>query len=523
LGNPRALPCDEAAIRSHASSAACAARKSWILAAAVLGSSIAFVDESIVNVALPKIEGELHATLPAMQWVINAYTLCMSALLLSGGAAADQLGRRRIFMTGVGIFAAASIGCGLAGNVQALIGARVVQGVGAALLVPCSLALIGAAFDEKERGAAIGIWSGASAIAAGAAPLVGGWLVDQWSWRAIFLINPVLAVVTLWITATKVPESRAAESSHGIDWFGSVLVFTGLGALVYGLTASSQRGWGNVAVLASLSAALVLLAGFIATERYSRAPMMPLELFRSRTFSGVNILTLLLYGALGGAFFFVPFLLIQAYGYAAAAAGAAYLPFTVVLGLLSRWSGGLLDRFGARGPLIIGPTLTAAGFLCVAASRSYWAILLSMTLLGFGMAVTVAPLTATVLNAVPQHRTGIASGINNAVAAVGGLLLIALLGGVALGVFDRALDRHLASANATPAVRSAVHSARGGFIVPPLPQSLGAEAPTARAIVAASLAETVNLVLRIAAGLALASAVVAALTMPPGKPARQKE
>ena len=245
MGNPRALPCDEAAIRSHASSAACAARKSWILAAAVLGSTIAFVDESIVNVALPKIEGELHATLPAMQWVINAYTLCMSALLLSGGAAADQFGRRMIFMIGVGIFAAASICCGLAGNVQVLISARVVQGMGAALLVPCSLALIGAAFDEKERGAAIGIWSGASAIAAGAAPLVGGWLVDHWSWRAIFLINPVLAVVTLWITASKVPESRAPETVHGIDWFGSVLVFAGLGALVYGLTASSQRGWGS--------------------------------------------------------------------------------------------------------------------------------------------------------------------------------------------------------------------------------------------------------------------------------------
>jgi len=231
-------------------------RRQLILAICCLSLLIVGLDTTIVNVALPAIQRNLHASVSGLQWTIDAYTLVLASLLMLSGSTADRFGRRLIFMSGVSIFAAASIGCGLASDVQVLIAARTVQGIGAALLVPCSLALIGVAFDEKERGAAIGIWSGASAIASGAAPLIGGWLVDHWTWRAIFLINPVLAVVTLWITASKVPESRAAATSHGIDWFGSVLVFAGLGALVYGLTASAARGWSNVVVLASLSAAL---------------------------------------------------------------------------------------------------------------------------------------------------------------------------------------------------------------------------------------------------------------------------
>jgi MFS family permease len=248
--------------------------------------------------------------------------------------------------------------------------------------------------------------------------------------------------------------------------------------------------------------------------------MMPLELFRSRTFTGVNLLTLLLYGALGGAFFFVPFLLIQAYGHSATAAGAAYLPFTVVLGVLSRWSGGLVDRFGARGPLIVGPTLTAIGLLILpGGGGAYWVVLLSMTILGCGMVITVAPLTTTVINAVPANRTGVASGINNAVASVGSLLLIAVLGGVALSVFDRALDRHLAAAHPAPLVRAVVNAARDGLVIPPMPAELSAEdRERARAIVADSLVDTVRVALWIATALTLASAVAAALTIPPRTP-----
>jgi len=515
LANPRAFPCDTGAIRSTSTVPACAARKGWVLTAAVLGSSLAFIDESVVNVALPRIEADLKATLPAMQWVINSYTLCVSALLLVGGAAGDQFGRRRIFLVGVTLFAFASLACGLAPSISVLVPARAVSGIGAALLIPCSLALIGASFDEKERGAAIGIWSGASAIAAGAAPLLGGWLVDQVSWRVIFLINPLLAIPTLWITLRDVPESRNPNAAPGIDWRGALLVFAGLAFLVYGLTNSSQLGWRDSSVTISLAAGVILLAGFVLAERASAYRMMPLDLFRSRLFSGVNLLTLLLYGALGGAFFFLPFLLIQARGYSATAAGAAYLPFTLILGALSRWSGGLLDRIGARGPLIAGPMLVALGFLALSASAGvYWTVLLSMIVLGFGMAITVAPLTATVLNAVPATRTGVASGINNAVASVGSLVLVAVLGSLALGVFDRSLDQHLAAAHASPAVAQVVDAARGGFVIPAMPAGLsGEERELAHSIVANSLVSTVRIAIWIAVALAFASALVAAFTV----------
>ena len=517
MANPKSLPCDAAAIRSAATAPACAARRTWVLVAAVLGSTLAFVDESVVNVALPKIESDLHTTLAAMQWVINAYTLCMSALLLVGGAAADQFGRRLMFLIGVSVFAVASLACGLAPDAAILICARALQGVGAALLVPCSLALIGAAYDEKERGAAIGIWSGASAIAAGAAPLLAGGLVDHWSWRVIFLINPLLALPTLWIALRKVPESRDPDARRGIDWLGALLAFSGLGTLMYGLIASSDLGWRHPRVLASALVGAVLLVLFVAAERRARAPMMPLELFRSRTFTGVNLLTLLLYGALGGAFFFVPFYLIQAHGYSALAAGAAYLPFTVVLGLTSRWSGGLADRVGARAPLIWGPALTAGALaLLGSVGGGYLAILSVMTVMGVGMTITVAPLTTTVINAVPPHRTGVASGINNAVASVGSLLLIAVLGSVALSGFDRSLDRQLREAPVAPAVRQVVQSARGGFVIPALPANLsGEERERARAIVAAALDRTIRMTLWVAAALALASALAAALTIAP--------
>jgi EmrB/QacA subfamily drug resistance transporter len=430
--NSKAQPCAAEVIRSTRGTSACPKRdKTWVLAAAVLGSTMAFVDESVVNVALPTIEADLGTTLAAMQWVINAYTLCMSALLLIGGAAADRFGRRVLFLIGIVSFTLASIACGCAPDIGALIAARAIQGVAAALLIPCSLAIIGAAFDEQERGAAIGIWSGASALAAGAGPLLGGWLIDHLSWRAIFLINPLIAIPTLWIAVRRLPESGDPTAHAGLDWRGAVLAFGGLGSLVYGLIAASRLGWQDVTVGGSLTAGALLLLGLVLEERRSRAPMMPLRLFGSRSFSGVNLLTLFLYGALGGAFFFLPFLLIQAHGFSATAAGAVYLPFTLVLAVLSRWSGGLVDRFGARRPLIIGPLIAAVGFALLAVvsgEQRYWVYLGPMIVLGFGMAITVAPLTTTVINSVQERETGVASGINNVVAAVASLLVIAVLG-----------------------------------------------------------------------------------------------
>ncbi|HLJ39833.1 MAG TPA: DHA2 family efflux MFS transporter permease subunit [Steroidobacteraceae bacterium] len=485
-----------------------------MLAAAVIGSTLATIDESVVNIALPRIESELHTTLAAMQWVINAYTLCMSALLLVGGAAADRLGRRLMFMVGVGGFASASIVCGIAPGISVLVAARAVQGVGAALLIPCALALIGAAFDEKERGAAIGVWAGASAIAAGAAPLLGGWLVDHATWRAIFLINPLAALPTLWIAWRHVPESRDREATGGLDWRGALLAFIGLGGIVYGLISASSQGWSNVLVLGAVASGVLLLAVFVLAEHSSGSPMMPLELFRSRRFSGINALTLLLYGALGGAFFFLPFLLIQGRGYSATAAGAIYLPFTIVLGLLSRWSGGLVDRFGARAPLVAGPSLVALGFVLVGIGDGHYRITFAaMIVLGLGMALTAAPLTTVVVNCVPAHRTGVASGINNAVATVGGLMLIAVLGSLALGIFDRSLDRSLGAGGTSAAVREAVQAARGGFVIPPMPAGMTAgEEGQARSLIAGALVATLRLTMWVAAVLALLSAVTAALT-----------
>jgi EmrB/QacA subfamily drug resistance transporter len=432
----RARPCEAEAIRA-ARGATCTVRQQrWVLAATILASTIAYVDESVVNVALPAIGRDLSASPAALQWVINAYTLCLAAFLLVGGAAGDRLGRRRVFIAGVALFGAASLGCGLSGDTAQLIAARAAQGAGAALLIPCSLAIIGAAFPDNERGRAIGTWAGFSAIAAAIGPLLGGWIVDHLAWQTIFFINPVLCLAALWIAWRHLPESIDPDAPPGIDWLGALLAFAGLAGMAFGLIALPETGWRDTTTAATLAGGIVVLAIFVWHEGRSPAPMMPLGLFRSATFSGVNALTLLLYGALGGAFFLLPFALISVHGYSATMAGAVFLPFTAIMAGLSRWSGGLLDRVGARLPLIGGPVLVAVGFVLFALAgpeTSYaMAFLLPVSVVGLGMAVTVAPLTATVIAAVPGHRTGVASGINNAVSSVASLFAIAAFGALAL-------------------------------------------------------------------------------------------
>jgi EmrB/QacA subfamily drug resistance transporter len=514
--NPRAAPCDEGAIRSIPRAANClASEKPWVLLATVLASSIAYIDESVVNVALPAIERDLATSVAVIQWLVNAYTLCLSALLLIGGAAADQFGRRRIFVIGVSIFAAASLWCGFSPSIAQLIVARAIQGFGAALLIPCSLALIGAAFDEAERGKAIGTWAAFSAIAAAIGPLLGGWIVDHFSWRWIFLINPVLALPAIWIVYRHVSESHDPNARGGLDWNGAALVLIGLAGVCFGLIAAPDFGWTDVKVVAPLAVGSLSLGAFIWVERHSRAPMLPLDLFRSRTFSVVNMLTLLLYAALAGAFFFLPFALIQVHGYAAVLAGAAFLPFTMIMGLLSRWSGGLLDRLGARLPLVVGPTIAALGFglLALAVGRgAYWGFLGSMTVLGLGMAITVAPLTTTVINAVPAHQTGVASGINNAVASLAGLLAVAIFGAVALGIYDRALDDQLRANSLSAEVRQVVQAARGQFVTAQnASDTAGADRRLAQAIIKGSRVESISNIMVLAAILALGAAATGAL------------
>ncbi len=519
--NPKARPCDEAAIRSVSPAPECvASKKSWVLVATILASTIAYIDESVVNVALPAIESDLGTSVVVIQWLVNAYMLCVAALILIGGAAGDRFGRRRVFVLGIGMFAAASVWCGLSPSISQLILARAVQGVGAALLIPCSLAIIGASFDESERGRAIGTWAGFSAVAAAIGPLLGGWIVDHVTWRWIFLINPFLALPTILIALRYIAESRDPEAKPGLDWRGALLAFGGLGSLVFGLIESPDLGWGNPTVIASLVMGSLLLAAFVWEEGHSPAPMMPLGLFRSRTFSAVNLLTLLLYAALGGAFFFLPFELIEVQGYSATQAGAVFLPFTAIMGALSRWSGGLLDRFGARLPLVAGPAIAALGFALLAlpgTGGSYWAgFLLPIMILGFGMAVTVAPLTTSVINAVPTHQAGVAAGVNNAVASVASLLAVAILGAVALAVFDRGLDHRLATLTMSAEVKQAVEGARGKFVTAPvLAVVQGDDRRIAEAIVKGSLADSIRLVMLLAAALALGGACCAAIGFRP--------
>jgi EmrB/QacA subfamily drug resistance transporter len=440
-------PCDENVIRSRPAAAPCAkSRGRWVLAATILATSMAFIDGTVVNVALPALQTNLNATAVDVQWVIEAYSLLLSALLLTGGSLGDHYGRRKIFLIGVGIFATASAACGFAANIHQLIVARALQGFGAALLVPGSLAIISNSFSENERGRAIGTWSGFSAITTGAGPVIGGWLIEHVSWRAVFFINVPLALVVILISLRHVVENSDPEKTK-VDWSGAILAALGLGALVYGLIESSRLGFGDRSVVVVLIAAVVLIIAFLFLEAKTSNPMLPLTLFHSRTFTGTNLLTFLLYAALGGALFFLPLNLIQVQHYSATAAGAALLPFILLVFALSRWSGGLITRYGARLPLIAGPLITAGAcalFARPSIGGNYWLDFFPpMMLLGFGMAITVAPLTTAVMNSVPEQRAGVASGVNNAVSRTAGLLAIAIFGIVMLQVFKQQLNRRL--------------------------------------------------------------------------------
>jgi EmrB/QacA subfamily drug resistance transporter len=516
MTSSRARPCDEVAIRAAPALGLCpATAKPWVLLVAILASSISYIDESVVNVALPAIETDLGASVVIVQWLVNAYTLSLSAFLLVGGAAGDLFGRRRIFVVGVAIFAAASAWCGLSPNISQLILARMIQGAGAALLIPCSLAIIGATFDDSERGKAIGTWAGFSALAGAVGPLLGGWIVDHFTWRWIFLINPLLALPTIAIALYRVPESRDAEAKSALDWRGALLAFISLGSLIFGLMAAPVSGWSDRLVLAALFTGSLSLLIFVWREAHSVNPILPLGLFRSRAFSAVNLLTLFLYAALGGAFFFLPFALIQVQGFSAALAGTAFLPFTLIMGGLSRWSGGLLSRLGARWLLVVGPTIAALGFGLLAlpiGGGSYWAFLVPITILGLGMVVTVAPLTTTVVDAVPAHQTGVAAGVNNAVASLANLLAVAILGAAALGIYNHALDRKLAAKGLSAEVQHALQIARGQFVTAPALSTVqGNDRQVAEIAIKGSLAESIQIMMLVCAMLALAGVASATL------------
>lgn len=484
---------------------------------------MAFIDGTVVNVALPAIQRDLRATLVDVQWVVEAYALFLAALLLAGGSLGDRFGRRRVFMVGTAMFAGASVWCGFAPDIRHLIAARAAQGIGGALLVPGSLAILSASFSEGDRGRAIGTWSAFTSITAAAGPVLGGWLIDHLSWRWAFFLNVPIAAAVLSISAFRVPESRDESARGAIDWPGAFLATLALGGVVFALIESSELHWRHPAVLGSLGGGLLFLAAFVVLERRVREPMVPLDLFRSRNFSGANLLTLFLYAALSGVLFFLPLDLIQVQGYTAAAAGAAMLPFILLMFLLSRWSGGLFDRIGAKIPLVAGPAVAAAGFVLLALPGTggrYWTTFFpAMAVLGLGMAVTVAPLTTAVMSSVERRHSGAASGINNAVSRTAGLLAVAGLSVVMLSTFERRLDEGLRRSGVTPQVRAAIESQSSRLAALSIPRDASAaDRERARGAVASAFVAGFRRVILFGAALALLASVTALVLI--GRPRR---
>src|ERR671912_70847 len=444
MANIGRQPCDEGVIRSVEAESPCTPSSGpWILVGTIIGSGMAFIDSTVTNVALPALQQDLNATAVDAQWIVESYALLLAALILVGGSLGDHYGRRKIYALGIALFALASVACGLAMSPGQLIAARAVQGIGGALLVPGSLAIISASFEGERRGKAIGTWSGFSGVTAALGPILGGYLVDNVSWRVAFLINVPLALVVLYVVFRHVPESRDPDARK-LDLPGAFLATLGLGGIVYGLIESSNRGFDDPLVLGALVLGVAALLAFVLVERRSPEPMMPLSLFKSRNFSGANLLTLLLYAGLGGSLYFFPFVLIQVHGYSATAAGSAFLPFIVITFLTSRWAGGLVTRYGAKLPLVTGPTIATAGFLLFAipgTDGSYWTTFFpAIVVMGLGMSFVIAPLTTTAMSSVEGRHSGLASGVNNAVSRSAGLLAIPIFGIFVFLAFSTALD-----------------------------------------------------------------------------------
>lgn len=499
------------AVEPQASAVPCSeGERRWTLVAAILGSGMAFADGTIVNVALPAIQQAMQATAADAQWVIESYALLVSALLLVGGVLGDRFGRRRMFALGAVVFTLASLACAVSPVVSALIVARGVQGLGAALLVPGSLSLITSAYPKERRGRAIGTWSAFSGVTAAIGPVLGGFLVEHLSWHWAFLINLPLGVALVAICQWRVPESHGADAGR-IDVAGAVLATLGLAGVVYALIEAPQRGWFAPAVIGAGIVGVAALLAFVVAERRTATPMLPLTHFRDRNFSGANLLTFLLYASLGGSMYFVPLNLIQVQDYGATAAGASLLPFVIIMFALSRFAGRLVDVVGARLPLIVGPAVAAAGFALYAVpgvGGSYWNTFFpASVVLGLGMSITIAPLTTTVMNSLDPSLAGTASGVNNAVSRVAGLIAIAVFGVVLTHGFDAALQSSLASMHLPRESVETIMAQRArlaGIELPP-----GAEA--ARRAVAESFVTGFRQVMILSAILAVLSALVSAV------------
>jgi EmrB/QacA subfamily drug resistance transporter len=516
-------PCDAGVIRSTRTSAPCQpSSRPWVIAAASLGSGMAFLDSTVLNVALPAVQVELGASAREAQWVYGAYALVLAALLLIGGSLGDRYGRRRVFVLGAAIFAVASAWCALGSGSGQLVAARTLQGIGGALLVPGSLAIVGASFEGEIKAKAIGTWGALSGVAMAVGPVLGGWLVEEVSWRVAFLISPAMAVVAIPIALRHVPESRD-PATHRLDLPGAVLVTTGLGGLVYALIESSASGFDDPAVLAALILGALALLGFVFVERRGRDPMVPPSLFRSRDFDGANLVTLLFYMALTGSLYFLPFLMMQVHGYSAFVAGSVFLPFVAMAFLLGRISGRIVARFGTKVPLVVASLALVVGFLLFALPGvehgSYWiSFFPAMVVQGFGMALVITPLTTVALSSVESEHSGLASGVNNAMARLAGLMAVAVLGVFVYGAFSTNLDARSESMDLSSDVRSELETVKADLGAAEAPEGVDVEtAVRIERAIDESFVAGFRVVMLVSAGLALASALVAALLVGDGR------
>lgn len=495
----------------------------WVLLATILGSGMAFIDSTAMNVVIPVLQSELNATIPQVQWIMEAYALFMSSLMLLGGALGDKFGRKRIFALGIVLFTCASIWCGLSPNTSQLIVARAFQGAGGALLVPGSLAIVNISFSDERRGRAIGTWSAFTAITTALGPILGGWLAENLSWRFVFFINVPLALIVLATLYWRIPESRKGNGEEKLDVWGSLFAVLGFGCIVFGLIDSANVGFGHPKVIIPLVAGGLLLLSFLYHENKSSSPMMPLNLFKSKTFSGGNLITLLFWGAWSGAIFFIPFNLIQLQGYSAAGVGLAFTPLVVALFLVSPWAGGLVANYGAKPPLLVGTIMAAVGFYLFTLpgiGGSYWTTFFpAITILGIGMAIIISPLTTAVMESVALRESGVASGINNTVGRIAGLLAIAIMGVFALSTFNRSLDFELSSLELQEETRQSIDDQRIKILLIDIPEDIAAETKSdLKNAIEQSFLASFRLMMMISAGLVLIGTFVAWVTIERLKP-----
>lgn len=495
----------------------------WTLISTILASSMVFIDFSALNVALPAIQKDLNISGKSLLWIINAYSLFLSSLLLVGGSLGDLYGRKKIFVIGIIIFSISSFLCGISQGKELLITARAFQGVGGALMVPGSLAIISAIFPSERRGKAFGTWSTFSALTTIIGPVLGGWLAGLGLWRVIFFINIPLAVFTIAGLIIKVPENKD-ESAKKLDITGAVLATLGLSGITYGFLEASEKGFGNIIILISLILGFTSLAAFIFFEKRSTHPMMPLGLFKSKTFSGVNAMTLFIYSALSASLFFLPLNLIQVQGYPEEIAGFTLLPFVILISGLSRYSGIFADKFGARKPLIIGPLFAGLGLLLLTfpgltdGPKDYWTTFFpGIIIMGIGMGIVVAPLTATVMASVSEHNAGIASGVNNTMARTAGLLAIAVLGALIIITFKSTLKMNVSELNIADDKKTELINDAGKLAETQPPKNLTKEeTEQVTKVIKNSFIESFDFIIYISVALSWLGSLIALMTVKKG-------